>query len=344
MLDSKKHNHKINLQFIKVCFVVTLLGTLVRPLFIDLPFIFTGIGLLNLLSILVIYVVVKRHWCQRFEALSVFLIGVGTVTPLMVISGGINSQFAPIIPLIPLATALIGGVRMSMVVSVLLIGLITLFVVFHSQVADFTQDSSSQAKVVSRAVWYGLTLCATCYFGIFFYRRNQYLQQQLEKMATMDELTGVFNRRGFMALARQQLTMAYRNQRPFCIILLDIDHFKHINDTHGHDAGDMCLSAVATSIDNELREQDILGRYGGEEFILFLPDTNLQQSKRVAEKIRRAIALMVTGDEGLRLTVTQGIAGYEGGNLDDIEHYISLADEALYQGKESGRNKWVLSA
>jgi diguanylate cyclase (GGDEF)-like protein len=144
-----------------------------------------------------------------------------------------------------------------------------------------------------------------------------HFQGRLEALATTDELTQVNNRRHFLELAQREVAMAKRTNQDFALIMMDADHFKSINDQHGHLVGDQVLQALAKTIAGGLREYDVLGRWGGEEFAAVLPSTNLEKATAVAERIRRLVENLElpSSARGGRLTLSLGIAVGERGNL-----------------------------
>jgi diguanylate cyclase (GGDEF)-like protein len=166
------------------------------------------------------------------------------------------------------------------------------------------------------------------------------LAREQENVRT-DELTGIHNRRHCLALARQAFAVASRYRRPLGMILLDVDHFKQINDQWGHQIGDDALKHVAMISRRHLRSADILGRYGGEEFIVFLPDSTAGQARIVAERIREDIERtpLVSAKGAIRLTVSAGISDTAQSGTHSIERLIGLADDALYAAKQEGRNR-----
>lgn len=158
---------------------------------------------------------------------------------------------------------------------------------------------------------------------------------QLRSLSEKDFLTGLANRRGFLAQAASVHTQAKRFRQPFCVVLVDIDDFKLINDTRGHDAGDLVLRNVAEILAANKRAYDLVGRWGGEEFILLIPQCAAEGAASLAEKIRRALA----GHElpwGGRITASFGVAVHSG--EEDIEAVIRRADEQLYRAKLGGKN------
>jgi diguanylate cyclase (GGDEF)-like protein/PAS domain S-box-containing protein len=167
-------------------------------------------------------------------------------------------------------------------------------------------------------------------------------EARLRELATTDSLTGLANRRRFMELAQREFTRSRRYQGPLTMLMMDIDHFKRVNDTHGHDVGDEVLRALAATSIKALREADILGRLGGEEFGVLLPETEATAAMEVAERLRRAVeaAAMATGGGELRITVSIGAASLSG-DTTSVEALLKRADVALYEAKQSGRNRVV---
>ncbi|MCK9608241.1 MAG: diguanylate cyclase [Methylomonas sp.] len=171
------------------------------------------------------------------------------------------------------------------------------------------------------------------------------LQHELELRAHIDYLTEIPNRRYFMQLAEHELARAQRYGNDVAIFMLDVDFFKRINDAHGHKAGDKVLQKIARIMQGMLREVDILGRIGGEEFAIVLPQTNRRMAMEVAERLRRQVAdSVMTLDNGVSLNVTLSIGvammTRQHGNLDSV---IGQADKGLYQAKAGGRNKVMFS-
>ena len=170
---------------------------------------------------------------------------------------------------------------------------------------------------------------------------------KLERLAKTDSLTGVANRRYWLTLTKQEFQRTQRSQFPFSILLIDLDHFKSINDTYGHHAGDQVLIRTVQVLQQKLRQQDALGRWGGEEFVVLLPDTNLRAAITVAERLRCSIEALVKNPPPDHTytctTLSVGITtcGVKDVNLDSV---IQRADQALYHAKEQGRNRGVAIA
>lgn len=170
---------------------------------------------------------------------------------------------------------------------------------------------------------------------------HKQLESQLRELATRDSLTGLLNRRAFMERGTALLDHCRRHAKPCAVLMIDIDHFKRINDRYGHQTGDDSLRACATAIAGALREADILGRLGGEEFAALLPHSSTESAHLVAERIRDAISelqILSIASEPLRITVSIGMA--EMAHRDaGIETILAWADQALYRAKATGRNK-----
>ena len=175
---------------------------------------------------------------------------------------------------------------------------------------------------------------------------NLELQQALRReqlAARTDDLTRLHNRRYFFGTGQRLFEISARYGKPMSAIMLDIDHFKMVNDRFGHDAGDKVLQHVARIASAHVRAVDLLARYGGEEFIVLLPETGTAMAIELAERIRKAIAAQLFDAERRRIAVTisAGIAGIEGSS-DTLERMIQRADRALYAAKEAGRNRCLV--
>jgi diguanylate cyclase (GGDEF)-like protein len=169
------------------------------------------------------------------------------------------------------------------------------------------------------------------------------LDEKIFEDATTDALTKVPNRRWFEERARAEVASAQRSGRFLHLVMFDIDFFKRVNDDYGHQAGDFILQEVAQVLKRALREEDLMGRYGGEEFILLLRESSPQGAWKVADRIREAIEGCRLIFEGQRIPVTasMGLCSRIGSDVQDLEHLIAAADQALYKAKEQGRNQVV---
>jgi diguanylate cyclase (GGDEF)-like protein len=167
------------------------------------------------------------------------------------------------------------------------------------------------------------------------------IAQKLAK-AYMDSLTGLYNRKHFYKLANVDIERALRTNRSIYAAMLDLDFFKNINDTHGHAAGDAVLRTTAGVIRQTIRSYDLLGRYGGEEFVLLITDLDGPVTRRLMERIRENMERCVTNYEGAELKVTCSIGLAKFSEGDSLEAAIKKADDALYAAKNSGRNRVML--
>ncbi len=166
------------------------------------------------------------------------------------------------------------------------------------------------------------------------------LFEDIQLRSIMDDLTGVFNRRHFFEKAEVEFQRARRYQHPISIIILDIDHFKRFNDRFGHIHGDHALKTVAKTIQDEIRSPDLLSRYGGEEFCILLPETELDGASAFAERIRKKVAGILLDVDGSQesLTISMGVSTLDPSTPNLIE-LLDQADDALYRAKRAGRNR-----
>lgn len=167
----------------------------------------------------------------------------------------------------------------------------------------------------------------------------------LHTLATLDPLTGIFNRRSFEELARKLCAQHARQQRSLALLVIDLDHFKRINDTYGHSRGDMALKALAELVTEQVRTADIFARYGGEEFCLLLPDTGLDGAREVATKLCQQINTiqLEAGQTHSALSASIGVASLVPLGHGDWQQLFELADRRLYRAKSAGRNQLVWS-
>lgn len=167
------------------------------------------------------------------------------------------------------------------------------------------------------------------------------IEEELFKAATTDALTGVENRSSFMKGSEQDLAYAKRNRLPTSVVMIDADHFKTINDTHGHQAGDHVLRTLAKLINNEKRTEDRLGRYGGEEFIMLLRGSSGDNTQLFCERLREKISEheFNFNETSINVSVSIGFYPTDKEEVLNLENMIRKADEALYTAKKSGRNR-----
>ncbi|QDF99010.1 hypothetical protein CJ010_21955 [Azoarcus sp. DD4] len=249
-----------------------------------------------------------------------------------------------------------GGV---LVVSVTMVGL-GVWSVARGQVAAryflaAALAAMAGAMITAMAVWRGLPFSSVAFhvaeLGVALegtllalalaYRMRQLrlARAQAEALARIDPLTGLLNRRAFMEQAAPTWSTAVRSARPLAVMLVDLDHFKRINDSHGHAVGDRVLVEVGATLAGVCRGGDLCARWGGEEFIILLPETGVEQAMHLAERLRRRIESLVVHEAGQRvpLSASMGIAGRD--HQADLEALIREADGWLYRAKETGRGR-----
>lgn len=169
------------------------------------------------------------------------------------------------------------------------------------------------------------------------------LAERMRRLAMLDPLTGIMNRRGLAQFAEQAIANAHRRGRPLSLVLADLDRFKEINDNHGHAAGDLALQRFAAYLESAIRKGDVVSRIGGEEFALLLVDSPSDMAMEVAERLREGLAELDSGTEGVRLGSSFGVTSL---HLDDqtLEDIMNRADSALYCSKLGGRDRVTLAA
>ena len=196
----------------------------------------------------------------------------------------------------------------------------------------FERDSRSLSQIFGRTFVMALS--------------NAMKHGDLQRIAALDPLTNCYNRRFGLTRLREEFKRAQRSEVPLGLIMFDIDHFKSVNDSHGHLIGDRVLANVAKEAKGHLREGDVLVRYGGEEFLCILPGATIEGAAEVCERIRNAIEAMAVQDRGqmINCTVSLGFGSFPATAAEDETDLIRVADEALYRAKSDGRNRTVEAA
>ena len=215
-------------------------------------------------------------------------------------------------------------------------GLITVVAVAVAILGSMLEDDgeSLEAMLVNR------TMTVAVFLGVgFLLHRVSASERQLFRIATTDPLTGIYNRRHFMTLLAREQERTLRYGNTFSLLILDIDHFKRINDSFGHPVGDEAIKAMAAAAAAHLRPTDIIGRFGGEEFVVLLPQTDEAGAVVAAERIRDAVRRvdLLAGEQSVRFTVSIGTATFA--RPIGIEQLVACADHALYAAKSAGRNR-----
>ena len=220
------------------------------------------------------------------------------------------------------------------------IGLCIIFVTLDVITHDAPQTLALSAGLIRIFNYINIVISFTAVGLISYYFRlaSISLEQELEKLANTDSLTGLYNRRRMQEILEIQKSLSSRSGSNFTLIFVDIDHFKKFNDTYGHCCGDFILCEVASFMRKHLRQEDALARWGGEEFLIMLPNTDIKGARTMAEKIRKAITeerFHLAGQD-FSVTMTFGLTQHE--DNASIDDSLKRADDALYKGKEAGRN------
>lgn len=260
----------------------------------------------------------------------------------LVYSGGANNTGPLWIYLLPPVVMFLSGLRMGMAV-------VGLFVVMYSIIVFFPDNAIGAVaysyEFKTRLLYSFLTL--TFLSGVYEHsRQSSYtklneLKKDFELQATQDSLTHLLNRRGMRERILYETERSKRNNSALSFIISDVDYFKEINDTYGHDTGDAILIQISQIMQSSIRKQDSLSRWGGEEFLLLLPETTSDQAWQLADKIRLKVEEFTFGhvQNEVQATVSFGVA--EVADLADPRQAISLADQRLYQAKKAGRNRVI---
>lgn len=197
------------------------------------------------------------------------------------------------------------------------------------------------ALLVVRFLNIGVVFWMLAYLSFFHIRTATDTEARLRRLAATDPLTGLANRRHLLEMAEYEIKRGTRDHAPLSFLLADIDHFKSINDCHGHEAGDRVLVAIAAALRQAVREKDSVARWGGEEFLIMLPDTTLDDAVALAERIRQTVQALQTtvGGRTVTASMTFGVSALDRNETPGCA--ITRADKALYRGKATGRNRVV---
>jgi diguanylate cyclase (GGDEF)-like protein len=272
----------------------------------------------------------ESRWKIAIETLAMIVF----ITWALWITGGLASPLLNAYLLVVITSALTLG-KFVTLTEVALIGFCCLFL-------DWQVGGKDMARL---AYWGGFLAQLTPivlvgYITTMFSADIRYGLHRAKLMSETDELTGIYNMRGFAVIATRLFAQAQRYDRPASLLMVDSDNLKQVNDTHGHEAGNRLLRHVVKSMQAQLRFTDVAARYGGDEFVVLLPDTPMRGALEVAERMRRAIeeAPFATDHDRMPCTVSIGVASFpeHGRALDAL---MSRADRALYRAKSSGRNR-----
>ena len=297
------------------------------------------LGLLNVVSV-AMYAAAYLLIQQRRNAPAVALIWLETMAHSAIVSlligwdSGFHYFLLLFIPAIVVGSTAKRAIPMVLALFVFYVGLDSLCV-HYAPLSPLTAGGLQLAKWLNVGLIFGL------FFSMALYYRNTVLkaERRLLEQATRDPLTGLSNRSDFQARAAAELARSSRTGVPVALVLGDIDFFKRINDDFGHDAGDKVLVRVATLIAANLREIDVLARWGGEEFLMLIPDSDGSKAVAVAERIRQALAGASIDIGGRRISVTMSFGVAQVLGAGDLQSATARADQALYNSKDNGRNR-----
>ena len=300
-------------------------------------------------SQIVFYALVRSGWSLRFDDVGLVLAQssssiVAIVFAYVACSDGVRAKALILLPLVLVHTMFFSTPRQASAMCALAIGLITGVVAVMTRLQPQRFDAVHEWLAVAMVA---ITLPAlTVVAGQVGAMRSKLVRQKraliaalarVEELATRDELTGLLNRRHMLRVLGRHLLLAQRSGLAFCVAMVDLDHFKRINDSWGHAAGDDALRAFAQSILGALREVDVVARWGGEEFLVLMPDTATTNTGAGLERLRAVLRTqhLTHAAPELRLAFSAGIAAYHHG--ESMDQLIERADQALYAAKAGGR-------
>lgn len=332
----------------KVLFYALLVITFIHALFIPF-FYFLGIPQLSIVNIfsLITYIYCIKLFHQSVAASNFTVLGLVVSMEIIVHAYiacfymGVQSGFHYYIfglaafPFIGTKTALITNIFR-----------ILLFVAFFVLLEVSLSDEQPQVILsdeflkILRFINITFFLLITGSITLAYTKATNEYQQMLAELASIDKLTGLDNRRSLIAKAEKEIKDSQSSGEPLAMLVIDIDHFKQVNDQHGHLCGDYILSKTAKVMQSTLRKEDVVGRWGGEEFLVLLPNADTATLNDLAERLRLAVEKSVFIYDSKRISISVTIGAATLINEDSFDSLVSRADRALYIGKESGRNRY----
>jgi len=262
----------------------------------------------------------------------------------LVVTGGKQNTGPIWVLILPPVALFLSGLRRGLLM--LLLFLLVMCGLFFIPQFDLVKASYS-VDFKARITYVFLTV--TFLSAVYEYSRQQtysdiqLLREKFERQATYDPLTQLYNRRGLSQHIEIELARAKRQQSKTALILMDLDRFKNVNDSYGHDAGDKVMQDIASLLKNAMRKQDYISRWGGEEFLLVLPDTSKEDAFQVADKLRFEISQTPMHYNSFSIDITASFGVSEVNALTDYDKALTQADKAMYRAKQSGRNKVLMS-
>lgn len=325
-------------------FIAIAFATIVRPMLVEQSVLFTYIGIANAILAFGVFALLQYTAPRPYYPLIVIIAGLFFLLPLVLISGGPNSQFAAVIPVIPLLACLLTTKRVTIAITILLVGFVILTIDsprFFPSIVSYQVDAST---TYVRTFWIVMACMVSAFFGIEFDRLSRKLGLKLQHQATYDDLTQVLNRGSIEEFLQAMLEQKRASNGWVSAMMIDIDNFKKLNDQYGHLFADQTIKHIANAMQQSIRQQiDGIGRFGGDEFLVVLGDIDHTHSHQIAEKIRQAVEQLEFEFETkkLKVSVTIGYCCLPANEISHMEALIKCADDALYAGKRKGRNKVV---
>ena len=311
----------------------------------DYPPVTIGINLVSLSIDLVSFLLIKKYNSYKPIAhlitFSIYISLLGTT----LFSGGISASSLIWLSFIPVVTTIMAGRKAGIYWGIVSIGsAIGFYAMKEVAGLDFSLipatnfdrliDIAAATLATIAAIWLNETAKSQALGQL------ENTRARLDHLAAIDSLTNTYNRRYFMEHARHEIVQSPQA----ALLLFDIDHFKEINDEYGHDIGDQVLQGLCKVCKNNLRENDLFARFGGEEFIILLPATNLEKAQQLAERLREIVSKtpIMTRQGKISITISIGISTFTLHNRVSIESLLVQADKAMYLAKQAGRNRVVL--
>jgi diguanylate cyclase (GGDEF)-like protein len=230
------------------------------------------------------------------------------------------------------------GKKAGFIVTVISIAIIS----FLNNYLESPYSSNALATAISALIYLSIFFHVYIDRSMSYYQRMKTSNDRLVEMATTDPLTGLLNARAYYDLCNNQIALMHRIQSSYSILFIDLDHFKTINDTYGHAIGDLVLKQTANCLLKHLRKTDIIGRIGGEEFSVFLPNTDKRHAVNLAEALRRHIEIQridIGNTSSIQITASIGVSSENGFGASTITELQKSADSAMYDAKHAGRNR-----
>jgi len=335
--------HHLALKYSAALCILIIVGLGFRLVFADEYPIVIAWSAAHVVLALLLYGMVRSARYPRFEAPLLLALSFSTLVPLMLVTGGVNSQLTSLLVCFPFVAALLGNRGLPLIVFMAVVALILGMLAFNDIIIDMSGEAVTGWKVMARAAWLVIAVFLSTVIGSYFQHAYIELTRKLEEQATIDHLTGLLNRRGLETRLDEELKRQKRTDTPLALLMLDVDNFKLFNDTYGHAAGDQCLVALAECLGENTRGEDLLARFGGEEFLVVLINVTRKQAELAAEKLRQTCSEIRLPGVAESVSVTIGMVSVDASTSVDREALIKYADDALYRGKLNGRNQVMSS-